>query len=184
MASPTHAACLHTAGGRTLHYRYIAVTLPLHYRYRWEDEAEKLFAAELRAAQLPNGTDLLSGHRSAPSCRLPALPRCRALSTSEAARLVHAAGMQRVDGLDLPGHDRPCVEASADGRYCCCTVCAEDGAAACARNRAWCAAVTLNREMTYATLKGGLHPSGVRAALVRAASPQQAVLVWARAGEG
>ena len=91
---------------------------------------------------------------------------------------MRAAGMEQLDGVDLPGHDRPCVEASADGRYCCCTVCAADGAAACARNRAWCAAVTLNRERTYATLKGGLHPSGVRAALVRAASPQQAVLVW------
>jgi hypothetical protein len=149
----------------------------------WEREAEELFAAELKAAQLPNGTDLLAGHRSVPSCRLPALPRCRTLSAGEAARLVHAAGMQQLDGLDLPGHDRPCVEASADGRYCCCTVCAEDGAAACARNRAWCAAVTLNRERTYATLKGGLHPSGVRAALVRARSPQLAVLVWG-GGEG
>ena len=49
----------------------------------WEAEAEQLFATELRAAQLPNGTDLLKGHRSPPSCRLPALPICRALDTHE-----------------------------------------------------------------------------------------------------
>ena len=44
--------------------------------------------------------------------------------------------------------------------------------------------VALNRERTYATLKGGLHPSGVRAALVNAASARQAVLVWTGGGGG
>ena len=149
----------------------------------WEEEGQRLFAPELRAAQLPNGTDLLAGHGSQPTCQLPPLPHCRALSADEVAPAAAAAGMVHVPGVDLPGHDRPCVEASADGRYCCCTVCAADGAAACARNRAWCAVVALNRERTFATLKGGLHPSGVRAALVTAASPRQSVLVWGGAGQ-
>ena len=80
--------------------------LELRVLRQWEVEAERLFAPELKAAQLPNGTDLVAGHRSAPGCRLPQLPRCRALPADEAASLVRAAGMQQLDGYDLPGHNR------------------------------------------------------------------------------
>ena len=148
----------------------------------WEDEGQARFAAELRAAQLPNGTDLLAGQGSTPSCKLPPLPHCEPLTPTALSEAAAAAGMELLRGLDLPGHDRPCVEASADGRYCCCTVCAADGAAACARNRAWCSAIAYNRERTFATLKGGLHPARVRAALVRGASQSQSVMAWRAAG--
>ena len=148
----------------------------------WEDEGQARFAAELRAAQLPNGTDLLAGQGATPGCRLPPLPHCQPLTAAALGEAATAAGMELLPGLDLPGHDRPCVEASADGRYCCCTVCAADGAAACARNRAWCSVIAYNRERTFATLKGGLHPARVRAALVRGASQTQSVMVWRGAG--
>ena len=142
-------------------------------------------AAELK--QIVGSTAVMPSSLRPAKCALPSLPHCRAVGREETQQLAAAAGMVVLGGdnkgFDLPGYDLPCSASSADGRQHCCTVCAADAASLCARYRVWCSIVTLNREGSYATLKGGVAPSAVRTTLVRAPFDSQAVLVWPEAEE-